>query len=84
MRRTYTVCGECGRPHRLETLTCAQCLAYHRHYYQTVMRDRAQPAAGPNLIAHCGQWHTLTTLPWACPACDTILGLCLEDTGDTP
>ena len=30
-------------------------------------------------IAHCGQWHGLDALPWACPMCGETVGLCLEE-----
>jgi hypothetical protein len=29
-------------------------------------------------IAHCGQWHEINSLPWQCPKCDELLGLCME------
>lgn len=26
------------------------------------------------VIAHCGQWHPCTALPWTCPLCGETLG----------
>lgn len=27
------------------------------------------PPDAPHQIAHCGQWHPVTALPWSCPLC---------------
>lgn len=42
------------------------------------LTDYAPEIPGP-AIAHCGAWHPLTALPWWCPQCGALLGLCLEE-----
>ena len=27
------------------------------------------------LIAHCGEWHVVEELPWACPKCGAMVGM---------
>lgn len=39
---------------------------------ETTDRAAVREYAGPQ-IAHCGQWHAVTALPWRCPVCDTLV-----------
>jgi len=36
--------------------------------------EGALPCRSLPLIAHCGTWHPLNTLPWACPWCGEVVG----------
>lgn len=40
--------------------------------------DLAPSIPGP-AIAHCRAWWPIDRLPWWCPACGALLGLCLEE-----
>ena len=80
-------CGWCGRllaptkGHktalaRTRSIYCPEgpCYARAREEatFQRVMHQGAQ------MIAHCGAWHPLTTLPWSCPQCGAVVGQAKE------
>ena len=76
-------CANCGsRDVDLAVrVTCDRCAATRQRYYDRVKNNR-RLAPGPNRIAHCGSFHPLTALPWACPACGEMVGLYAEEISD--
>ena len=73
--RCCTRCGEPLLPHEVG-YECAPCCAKKHEYYLRVELPKRwqQRMQGPNLIAHCGRWHRIETLPWLCPQCGKVVG----------
>lgn len=70
------VCAECREARQRERDQKHPYMAVHGATIRTAQAHTAPsepPHPGP-AIAHCGVWHALTALPWACPQCGSVLG----------
>ena len=71
-QRRCTRCGD-RLPRHVTTWKCAACCARQRDYNRDHALRYQDPVPGPNLVAHCGSWHLLQTVPWPCPVCGAVL-----------
>ncbi len=72
IRRAHGLCPRCGVP----TSALSWCLGcrLRRSRAHAARVDAQTMAPGPNQIAHCGEWHLATTLPFTCPTCGQTYG----------
>jgi hypothetical protein len=71
------MCPHCRNWHRVCLFCCVQAAAQFAQARQQHLRQIDTAVAcgtlpGPH-VGHCGRWHPITALPWACPRCGTVV-----------
>lgn len=78
-RRAAGLCCGCGHcPPETGHVYCADCLegmnpGRTRHAQARALRPRGSPEDVAPLIAHCGQWHPIVSIPLVVSCCGATL-----------
>ena len=73
-RKRRGLCPQCGGRRDSGWFTCNRCRAIARQASITVYETRWL-APGPNLVACCGAWHKIASVPCRLACCGRFLAL---------